>query len=83
MNVTKNKNMIRYLLLTVILFVDFQPVFSQAWTGTIKIELGSEEKVFEYVNDHCAELDLPDVYAHAIRTAEGITLVSGNAPDNY
>jgi hypothetical protein len=83
MNVIKNKNMIRYLILIILLFVGFQPVFSQAWTGTIKIELGFEEKVFEYVNDHCAELDLPDVYAHAIRTAEGITLVSGNAPDNY
>ena len=75
--------MIRYLILNVILFVGFQPVFSQGWTGTIKIELGSEEKVFEYVNDHCAELDLSDVYAHPIRFPNGIMLVSGNAPVNY
>ena len=51
--------------------------------GQIKIEIGQEEKVFEYVKDRCAELDLPDVYAHSIRTPKGILLVSGNAPDNY
>lgn len=53
------------------------------WTGPILIELGEEEIVFDYERDRCADLDLPDVYAHAIRTAGGIVLASGNAPDNY
>ncbi len=59
------------------------PKVNNLWSGSIKIELGKEEKVFEYRKDHCATLDLPDVYAHAIRTLNGIVLVSGNAPDNY
>lgn len=71
------------LSLTLFIAVGTQPMFSQTWNGPIKIELGSEEKVFEYVNEHCAELDLPDVYAHAIRIPNGVMLVSGNAPDNY
>jgi hypothetical protein len=56
---------------------------SQSWKGPIKVELGSEETVFEYTKDHCVTLDLPDVYARAIRTSNGIVLVSGNAPENY
>lgn len=53
------------------------------WTGPIRIEVGQEEVVFDYRRDRCAELDLPDVYAHAVRTPDGIVLGSGNAPDNY
>jgi len=67
-------------VLLLIAFFGFHPLFSQQ---TIKIELGVEEKVFEYVKDHCSEMDLPDVYAHAIRTPNGIVLGSGNAPVNY
>lgn len=68
------------ILVIGILFIRFHPVFAQQ---TVKIELGAEQKVFEYVSDRCAELDLPDVHAHPIRTKDGIMLVSGNAPDNY
>lgn len=71
------------LFISIWLFTSLQQIIAQSWTGSIRIELGAEEKVFEYVKDHCAELDLPDVYAHAIRTPSGIVLVSGNAPDNY
>jgi len=71
------------LILTLFLTFGIKPIFSQPWNGKVKVELGAEEKVFEYVKDRCAELDLPDVYAHPIRTPEGIVLVSGNAPDNY
>lgn len=53
------------------------------YTGPIAIEVGAEEVVFDYVRDRCAVLDLPDVPAHAVRTADGIVLSSGNAPDNY
>jgi hypothetical protein len=73
----------KHLLLTLVLTIAIKPIMSQTWNGAVKIELGSEERVFEYVKDSCAVLDLPDVYAHPIRTPEGIVLVSGNAPDNY
>ncbi len=53
------------------------------WSGPIILELGPEETVFDYQVDRCAELDLPDVYAHAVRTPDGIVLASGNAPDNH
>lgn len=75
---------IYYSILICTLFIFFiQNCHSQNRTENIKIELGEEEKVFEYVKDSCVELDLPDVYAHPIRTHEGIVLVSGNAPNNY
>ena len=73
----------KYFVLMLLLAIGIQPVLLQTSNGSIKIELGSEEKVFEYVNDRCVELDLPNVYAHPVRTPNGITLVSGNAPDNY
>jgi hypothetical protein len=70
-------------ILLLIAFFGLNSVFLSNCLAQITIELGAEEKVFEYVNDHCSELDLPDVYAHPIRTKNGIMLVSGNAPDNY
>ena len=76
-------NLNNCLILTLFLTFGIKPIFSQPWNGPVKIELGAEERVFEYVKDSCAVLDLPDVYAHPIRTPEGIVLVSGNAPDNY
>src|SRR5258705_6396387 len=51
--------------------------------GDVTIELGAEETLFDWTTDRCNDLDLPDVYAHAIRTAAGLVLISGNAPDNY
>ncbi len=46
--------------------------------------LGPEQVVFDWTTDRCVDLDLPDVYAHAIRDDGGrIVLASGNAPDNH
>jgi hypothetical protein len=70
------------LILKIIVIAVTQITYAQSWDGAIKITLGEEEKVFIYTDDHCADLDLPDVYAHPIRTRDGIMLVSGNAPDN-
>ncbi len=58
-------------------------LFNIKANSQIKIEIGEEELVFSYVYDRCYELDLPDVYSHAIKTPDGIMLVSGNAPVNY
>ncbi|MBX3042910.1 MAG: T9SS type A sorting domain-containing protein [Candidatus Kapabacteria bacterium] len=71
------------LILKIILIAVTQITFAQTWNKAIKITLGEEEKVFIYTEDRCDVLDLPDVYAHPIRTPDGIMLVSGNAPDNY
>ncbi len=50
----------------------------------VQVNLGTSETVFDYETMNCAELDLPDVDAHAFRDSQNeIVLVSGNAPDNY
>jgi hypothetical protein len=49
----------------------------------VLLRLGPEEVVFDWRNDRCADLDVPDVYAKAVRRDSEIVLVSGNAPDNY
>lgn len=50
----------------------------------VSVTLGAEETVFDYLEEACATLDLPDVQAHAFRDEKGkIVLVSGNAPNNY
>ncbi len=50
----------------------------------LTIVFGNVQTVFDYEEESCADLDLPDVYAHAIRNDKNeIVLVSGNAPDNY
>jgi len=54
----------------------------------VTVELGELELVLD-PRDTCglppdvAGYDLPDVYAHALRTPDGIVLVSGNAPWNF
>lgn len=72
-----------FTTILLLFIISIHPTYSQYPEGRIQIITGPEEPVFEYVNDHCVALDLPDVYAHAIRTERGIMLVSGNAPDNY
>ncbi len=50
----------------------------------LKVTLGTEEVAYDWTTDKCEDLDLPDVYAHAIRNYKNeIILVSGNAPKNY
>jgi len=50
----------------------------------LEVTLGNVQTVFDYEEESCAQLDLPDVYAHAFRDEQNnIVLVSGNAPDNY
>lgn len=50
----------------------------------LEVKLGNVQTVFDYEEESCAQMDLPDVYAHAFRDAQNnIVLVSGNAPDNY
>jgi hypothetical protein len=65
---------------TILLFLAPTAVHTQQ---NIHLELGTEELVFDYRSDRCEDLDLPDVFAHAIKTSNGIMLVSGNAPVNY
>ncbi|MCX7908701.1 MAG: glycosyl hydrolase [Ignavibacteria bacterium] len=65
-----------YYYFLLIIFIVSTPIFSQKWTGAIEFELGKEEVVFNYDTDRCVEYDLPDVYAHAIRTEDSIALVS-------
>jgi hypothetical protein len=79
----KQTAMKRHLCILVLPLILIFPCGAQPWSGPTITRLGEEETVFSYVRDACVELDLPDVYAHPIRTAEGIVLGSGNAPDNY
>lgn len=51
--------------------------------ASVTFTLGPEEVVFDWTTDRCEDMDLPDVYAHALRTPDGIVLASGNAPSNY
>jgi hypothetical protein len=50
---------------------------------SVTIALGAEEMVFRWKTDRCEDLDVPDVYARAVRRRGEIVLVSGNAPRNY
>jgi len=74
---------IRFFLVLCCLATPAISLLAQPYTGPLSISVGPEERVFNYQTDRCAVLDLPDVYAHPIRTPQGIMLVSGNAPDNY
>lgn len=50
----------------------------------LTLTLGAEETVFDYEQDACAQMDLPDMVAHPFRNHLGeLVLASGNAPDNY
>ncbi len=77
-----NRHVLRFCV-ALVLCVAVQRVSAQSWTGPILLQTGAEEKVFTYTTDHCTQLDLPDVYAHPIRTPDGLLLISGNAPSNY
>ncbi len=73
----------RFFAVLCCLAIPIVSLLAQPYTGSLSITMGPEETVFDYTTDRCAVLDLPDVYAHPIRTAQGIMLVSGNAPNNY
>jgi len=52
--------------------------------GTIQVSLGPEEVVFQYTRDGCAEGDVPDGGARAVRLSDGtILLIAGDAPFNF
>jgi hypothetical protein len=45
--------------------------------------IGAVETVFDWENEHCEMLDLPDTPAHAVRTASGVVLFAADAPRNF
>jgi hypothetical protein len=56
--------------------------------SAVTVELGEPELVLDprgtcALPPDVAGWDLPDVYAHALRTPDGIVLISGNAPWNF
>jgi hypothetical protein len=52
--------------------------------GTVQVSLGPAETVFQYLRDGCAEGDVPDGGARAVRLNDGsILLVAGDAPFNF
>lgn len=65
---------------------------SGAVTGSLRFNIdagitftfGAEETVFDYTVDRCEALDLPDVRAHVVRTADGsLVLMAADGPRNY
>jgi hypothetical protein len=64
--------------------IDCEIIVPEPADVPLTFSLGKTETVFDYESDACATMDLPDVYAHAIRNEKNeLVLISGNAPDNY